>query len=410
MRREEVFPLVAFCIHVQARLVFGAMDERETRSARVLLLHNFLSPLRVPLFEALTERFDLDVWILGDIRAVRDWPADAPNAKVRLRVLPHISIPLGSRYNVILLNYTLARELAQLKPDVIVCCGWDTPAAFHAAWYAARTRTPFILWSGSTAAELTLLRAMTKPIVKWLVQNATAWVAYGSRAKEYLVSLGANADRTHLAYNTVELDAIASISTNTDVASMRAQTNIRTKYVALYCGNLLDLKGVGDLIEAFAEIAPAHDVTLLFVGSGKHEAKYRERVRALGIEDRVVFAGFAARDDVPRYYAMSDVLILPSRSEVWGLVINEALACGVPVIATDACGAAPDLIQHEVNGFVVPSRNVDALAKAIAQFFAQPERHSAMRDAARASIAPFTIDRAAGAFVDAVRCALRMRG
>lgn len=385
------------------------MSERDTRSVRVLLLHNFLSPLRVPLFEALAERFDLDVWILGDIRAVRDWLADARNAKVRLRMLPHFAIPLGSRYNVILLNYTIARELARLKPDVIVCCGWDTPAAFFASWYAGRTKTPFILWSGSTAAEATQLRAVTRPIVKWLVQRAAAWVAYGSRAKDYLVSLGATADKTFLAYNTVALNAIASISANTDVASMRAQTTIRTKHVALYCGNLLDLKGVGDLIEAFAQMSNAHDVTLLLVGSGKHEAKYRGRVRALGIEERVVFAGFVARDDVPRYYAMSDVLILPSRSEVWGLVINEALACGVPVIATDACGATPDLIQHTVNGFVVPSRNVDALAKAIEQFFVQPERHAAMREAARKSIAPFTIDRAADAFVDAVRSALDTR-
>ncbi|MCC6152493.1 MAG: glycosyltransferase family 4 protein [Candidatus Hydrogenedentes bacterium] len=386
------------------------MDERDTPSVRVLLLHNFLSPLRVPLFEALAERFDLDVWILGDIRAVRDWPAEAPNARVRLRVLPHFSIPLGSRYNVILLNYTIARELAQLKPDAVVCCGWDTPAAFYAAWYALRTKTPFILWSGSTAAEQTTLRAITKPFVRWLVRRASAWVAYGSRAKAYLVSLGAKADKTFLAYNTVALEAMASLGAKTNAASMREQLKIRTKYVALYCGNLLDLKGVGDLIEAFARVDRGHDVTLLLVGSGKDEAQYRQRVRALGIDDRVVFTGFVGRDEVPRYYAMSDVSILPSRSEVWGLVINEALACGVPVIATDACGGAPDLIQDNVNGFVVPARNVEALAKAIGQFFAEPARHMAMREAARESIAPFTIARAADAFVDAMHCALDARG
>ncbi|MCC6793586.1 MAG: glycosyltransferase [Candidatus Hydrogenedentes bacterium] len=385
------------------------MDERDIGSVRVVLLHNFLSPLRVPLFEALAERFDLDVWILGDIRAVRDWPAEAPNAKVRLRVLPHLSVPLGSRYNLILFNYTLARELAHLKPEVIVCCGWDTPASFYAAWYAARTKTPLVLWSGSTAAEQTLLRAVTKPIVKWLVRRASAWVAYGSRAKAYLVSLGAHADRTFLAYNAVALDAIGPIDANSCAASLREQLKIRTKYVALFCGNLLDLKGVGDLIEAFARVDRRFDVTLLLLGSGKDEARYRQRVRALGIDDRVLYAGFVSRDAVPQFYAMSDVLVLPSRSEVWGLVINEALACGVPVIATDACGAAPDLIQDNVNGFIVPARNADALANAITRYFAEPERHAEMREAARASIAPFTISRAADAFVDAVRCALETR-
>jgi glycosyltransferase involved in cell wall biosynthesis len=406
------------------------MSELDAKTVRVLLLHNFLSPYRVPLFEALARRFDLDVWILGDIRAVRDWPADAPGAQFRLRALPHVAIPLGSRYNVILLNYSLPRELARLKPDVIICCGWDTPASFYASFYAKWTNTPFILWSGSTAAEATLLRRATNPLVQGLVKRASAWLAYGSRAKEYLVSLGAVAEETYLAYNTVDLPAFAAASAGADKKSLRDRLGIATKYVALYCGNLLDLKGVGDLIEAFGTVCGqartdtdgherekderaadrrAADITLVLVGSGKHEARYRARARALGIIERVVFAGFVARSEMPSFYAIGDILVVPSRSEVWGLVINEALACGVPAIATDACGAAPDLIHEGENGSIVPARNIEALAGAITAFFEHPERHEAMRAAARASIAPFTIERAADAFVDAVRCALGRR-
>lgn len=375
---------------------------------RVVLLHNFLSPTRIPLFEALAERFDLDVWILGDIRSVRAWPADAPGARARIRTLPHYTIPLGSRYNVVLINYTLRRELARLKPDAIICCGWDTPAAFLAARFARRTGTPFIVWSGSTPAETTFVRRVTKPWVRTLVCGAGAWVAYGSRAKEYLVSLGANTDKTFLAHNTVELADFANACAASDGVALRARLGIATKYVVLYCGNLLDLKGVGDLIEAFSKLGES-DITLVLVGSGKHETKYRARAKELGISGRVVFAGFAQPGDMSAYYALGDTLIVPSRKEVWGLVINEALACGVPVIATDACGATPDLIRDGENGFVVPARNPDALAGAIDAYFAHPERHRAMRDAARASIAPFTIERAADAFVDAVRCAMGNR-
>lgn len=375
---------------------------------RVVLLHNFLSPTRIPLFDALAERFDLDVWILGDIRSVRAWPADAPGARARIRTLPHFSIPLGSRYNVVVLNPTLRRELARLKPDAIVCCGWDTPAAFAAARYAKRTGTLFVLWSGSTASESTLLRRLTRPLVRKLVRHANAWVAYGSRAKEYLVSLGADPEKTCLAYNTVDLAEFAAACLAVNVEEMRSHLGIGTTHVALYCGNLLELKGVGDLIDAFAQVRE-RDVTLVLVGSGKHEPKYRARVRELGIDGRVVFAGFVQRADMPAYYALGHVLILPSRSEVWGLVLNEALACGVPVIATDVCGATPDLVRSGENGFVVPSRNPRALARAIDDYFAQPERHAAMREAARASIAPFTVPRAADAFVDAVRCAMEQR-
>ncbi len=429
------------------------MSDVGTKRTRVLLLHNFLSPYRIPLFEALARRFDLDVWIMGDIRAVRDWPAEAPGAAFRVRALPCVTVPLGSRYNVILLNYSLPRELKRLRPEVIVCCGWDTPAAFYASYYARRTNTPFVLWSGSTPAESTWLRSITKPFVRALVRGADAWIAYGSRAKEYLISLGAEGARCLIAYNTVDWREFAGAIAGIDREAQRARLGITTKYVALYCGNLLDLKGVGELMEAFGilhgqtrtdtddhghndegereakrvakpeakrggkrgrayrsgcnseTVDGAKDITLVLVGSGKHEAKYRERARELGIDRRVVFAGFVPRETMPSFYAIGDVLILPSRSEVWGLVINEALACGVPVIASDACGAAPDLITDGENGFIVPARDPAALANAIASFFSRPDRHAAMRAAARDSIAPFTIDLAADAFVEAVRCA-----
>lgn len=393
------------------------MSGWDSRSTRVVLIHNFLSPYRVPLFEELARRFDLEVWILGDIRSVRDWPADAPGAGFRMRSLPNITIPLGSRYNVILLNYTLPQELAHMKADVLICCAWDTPATFYASRYAKKRGIPFILWSGSTAAEATLLRQITKPFVRRLVKRASAWLAYGSRAKEYLVLLGADEKKTFVAYNTVETAAFAEASAAARKEALRNRLGITTRHVVLYCGNLLDLKGVGDLLEAFARLGRSQirqngqavdekEVTLVLVGSGGQEKKYRAFVRDAGISDRVVFAGFVPRDEMPSYYAIGDVLAVPSRSEVWGLVINEALACSVPVIATDVCGATADLVRHGENGAIVPSRNPEALADAIRAFFAYPERHEAMRQAARASVGPFTIARAADAFVDAVRCAL----
>lgn len=381
-----------------------------TDKPRVLLLHNFLSPYRVPLFNALAERFDLDVWILGDIRTVREWSADAAGATFRLRTLPNLTIPLGSRYNAILLNYSLPVALARQRTDVIVCCAWDTPATFYTALHARATRTPFILWSGSTPAEQTFLRTATKPAVRALVRSAAAWLAYGTRAKAYLVSLGAVPERTYLAYNTVDTaafaDACAASADATD--RLRGRYGIVTPRVVLYCGNLLDLKGVPDLLDAFAILARQRDdVTLLLVGGGEGRSRYERKVSAMNLADRVRFAGFVPRDQMPMHYALADLLVAPSRTEVWGLVINEALACGVPVLATDICGAAADLLHDGENGYAVPARDPQALAKRIAEHFAHSERHASMRDAARRSIEPFTIERTADAFVDAVNAVVR---
>ncbi|GMV91175.1 MAG: hypothetical protein AMXMBFR82_09530 [Candidatus Hydrogenedentota bacterium] len=383
-----------------------------TPKPRVLLLHNFLSPYRIPLFAELATRFDLDVWILGDIRSVRAWPAEVRDAAFRYRVLPHITIPLGSAYNVILLNYTLPVALARHRHNVIICCAWDTPATFYASYHAKVTRTPFVLWSGSTAAEDTRLRRFTKPAVRGLVQRADAWLAYGSRAKDYLVSLGAKGEQTFLTYNAVDTEAFAERIriAATDRDAFREQLEIRTSRVILYCGNLLDLKGVNELLESFAlysQIDP--DVTLLLVGSGRDEARYRAWVRERDLSGRVVFAGFAPRDDMPRYYAFGDLLVLPSRSEIWGLVINEALACGLPVVATSICGAAPDLIQEGVNGYIVPPRDPHALCHAYERHFAPGTDREAMSARARLSMEPFSLSTAADAFENAVGCARERR-
>ncbi|HOJ34672.1 MAG TPA: glycosyltransferase [Candidatus Hydrogenedentes bacterium] len=386
------------------------MESKLTVDARVVLLHNFLTPYRVPLFTELARRFDLEVWILGDIAKLREWKGEAPQEAFRRRHLPRLDVPFGSRYNALLLNYTLPRELRAAKFDVLIACGWDAPAFFWAGYHCRKTGRPFVLWSGSTAAERSWYRTVTLPAVKSLVRCANAWIAYGTRAKEYLVSLGAREEKTFCAYNTVELDYFATNAALSDEerVSLRRQLSISTEYVALYCGNLLKMKGITELLQGFAAFSKKHDnVTLLLVGSGRDKTYFETLARTLGIDERVVFVGYVDRASLPRYYGIADILVHPSHSEVWGLVINEALACGVPVIATEVCGAVADLLRHGENGFIIPVKSPRAISDALAQFFElPPAEQQAMRAAARAAVAPYTIQRAADAFVSAVRCAL----
>lgn len=386
----------------------AAMSRPETGKPRVLLLHNFLVPYRVPLFAELATRFNLDVWILGDVRRVRDWPRQPGQDTFSWRLLPNLAIPLGSRYNVLLFNYTLPCAMARHRHDVVICCAWDTPAAFYAAAHARVTGTPFVLWSGSTSREPTRLRVLTKPLVRLLVRSATAWLAYGTRAKAYLAELGADPSATYCAYNTVDLRHFAQKPDEAAAGRLREDLGLGDRKVILYCGNLLDLKGVGGLIEAFAAFsAERPDVALVLAGSGRDEPKYRAMVRTAGLDERVVFAGFVPADDVVRYYALADLLAVPSRRDVWGLVINEALAAGVPVLATDAPGASADLLRSGENGYVVAAGSPGALTDAMRRHFSAESSWPAMREAARESIRPFSIEAAADAFEEAVAHALK---
>ncbi|MCP4638926.1 MAG: glycosyltransferase family 4 protein [bacterium] len=374
-------------------------------SPRVLMLHNFMSPYRLPLFAELARRFDFEVWILGDIRRIRDWSGEASGDRFRYRSLPRWTVPLGSKYNVILLNYTLPRDLARHPHDVLLMCGWDAPAMFYGGIRARLRGVPYVVWSLSTPAERTLVRQVTRPAVAQHVKGASAWVASGSRAKEYLVSLGADAPRTHCAQNVVEnrVYAEGSRMTPEDRAARRRELGITTPKVLLYCGNLLTLKGVDDLLEAFALFCKdRRDVTLLLVGSGPREPVYRTFCAQHGIEDRVVFTGFVAPDQLPAYYGLSDALVLASRKEVWGLVLNEAMASGLPVVATEVVGAVPELIRHGENGFIAPARDPRALYDTFRRLFDEETDLRAMGEVSRRIVEPITFARMADAFEAAV--------
>ncbi len=385
-------------------------DRSAGSGLKVLLLHNFLTPYRVPLFAELAKRFDLTVWILGDVRRIREWTPDAGANAFTWRVLPHVSLPAGSRDYRVLLNYSLPRELSRQTPDVLICCGWDTPAAFYAARWARKRGVPFVLWSGSTAGEPNWRRTLARYPVRRLVRSASAWLAYGTRAKAYLESLGADPEGIFCAYNTVETDQFAVMSAldPDERERIRREWGLSTRFMVLYCGQLIERKGLSALIPAVARCVRAGvDVSLLVAGTGPREQAFRELASREGVSERVVFAGFVDRSELPKLYGCADLMALPSRQEVWGLVVNEALACGVPVLVTANVGAAPDLLEDGVNGYVARACDVESLAGALLRHFHDTTDRAAMGEAAQRSIQPFSIAAAADAFVEAVAHACR---
>jgi len=379
---------------------------------RVLLIHNYLTPYRVPFFAELARRFDLDVWILGDISKLREWKGETQNQAFNYRNLPQRTIGFGSRYISLVVNPTLRRELNKGTYEAIIVCGWDTPAAFYTAWWTRRNAVPLVLWAGSTPAEDTLLRRVTRTAVSRLVRAADAWTAYGSRAGRYLVSLGADDERIFHAYNTVDIPYFQQQSAHfrKEIGELKDQLAITTPFVIMFCGNLVPLKGLPDLLNAFHQLHNERgDVTLLIVGSGEHQHEYQSLAATLAIDGRVHFTGYVPPEDLPRYYATADLLCLPSHSEVWGLVVNEALACGVPAAVSSAAGASEDLITHGRNGYIFPRGDIHALAEILRSYFADSTDREAMRRRAADSIQPYTIPAMADAFERAVESALEQR-
>jgi glycosyltransferase involved in cell wall biosynthesis len=164
----------------------------------------------------------------------------------------------------------------------------------------------------------------------------------------------------------------------------------------LFVGNLVAVKGVDVLLKAWSRLAAAgvlgSEDRLAIVGDGPERGRLQAQAEALGLGPRVAFAGAVAFAEVPRWMAASDVLCLPSRSEGTPNVVVEALASGVPVVATRV-GGVPELVRQGENGLLVPPEDAPALAEALASALVRPWDGPALR----ASVAHLTWERLAEA-------------
>ena len=157
--------------------------------------------------------------------------------------------------------------------------------------------------------------------------------------------------------------------------------------VILYASKLQERKHCDHLLEAYLQLRKdtANTAQLVIVGDGEMRAQLEARARDSGI-DGICFTGFRNQSELPRFFDLSTVFVLPASHEPWGLVINEAMAAGLPVIASDQVGAAHDLLRQDENGFIYPAGNIPALRDAIAAVL-QPGVAAAMGHRSRDLIA-----------------------
>lgn len=231
------------------------------------------------------------------------------------------------------------------------------------------------------------LRRLLMPL---LYRQCTQLLAIGSRNRDYYRALGIKDDRIALVPYTVDNARFAAAAD----AARADRAVIRTSYgiagdtpVILFASKLTYRKRAQDLITACARLqsdgVAAH---LLIIGSGDYEPQLREQAAALGLE-RITFAGFVNQAALPAAYAASDVFVLPSENENWGLIVNEVMAAGLPVVVTHEVGCTPDLVHHGDNGFLYDTGDVDALAAALTRMATDGALRTAMGARSREIIA-----------------------
>ena len=222
-----------------------------------------------------------------------------------------------------------------------------------------------------------------KRLVRRIFSLGRIILALSSGGVEYLKSLGFSDDRIVLVPYVVDNAWWTEKAAKTNREAVRAAWQIpKRAVVALFCAKLQPWKGPLDLIEAFAR-ANVPDSYLVFAGDGPLRSSLERRTAELGLTDRVRFLGFMNQSQLPSVYCASDLLVLPSYYEPFGLVVNEAMLCALPVAISNRVGAKFDLVRPGENGCVFPVGDVEELTSILRQILPDPEKRALMGAAAR---------------------------
>jgi glycosyltransferase involved in cell wall biosynthesis len=285
--------------------------------------------------------------------------------------------------------------IAQGKYDAVVVCGWNYKSAWQAIRTCWRTKIPLMVRSDS---HLHTPRSLPKRTIKWFIYRwfiprFDACLAVGIWSRDYFLHYGAQPHRVFLVPHGVDEDrfvrqALQSIPQRSEY---RRQWGLeREATVFLFSGKFIPEKRPMDFAQAVCRAAqPGRLVMGLMVGDGPLRPVCEAYVKQQGTPIR--FTGFLNQTQIIRAYVATDALVVPSESETWGIVVNEAMSCGRPCIVSNQVGCSPDLIVLGETGAVFPMGNVEALSGLLTYYAMNPTLLGPMGDRARERLKGYSV-------------------
>ena len=364
---------------------------------RIAFINYFCPHYRLRLFEEVARRMETDFYFFADERE-RYWNRKIPLVRDgafrrvelrRVRLLGQAAMP------------GIVRALRLDRYDAVVKC-LNGRLMLPLTYVTCRLRgLPIVIWTGMWYHPTTRFHRLTRPLTEALYRHADAIVTYGEHVKRFVCEVeGVDPAKVFVAGQAVDAEKFKLVEPAMDDPPE-----------VLYIGQFEERKGIGDLLDAFRAVEAPH-ARLSLVGNGTQEEEIRVHMRE---DPRVAIVGYVPQEELPERLAQARCLLLPSVTtaldrEPWGLVVNEAMHAGIPVIASDTVGAAAGgLVVDGRNGYVVPERDPVALAAAIRRLVEDRELALTLGRQARKDVEHFNYDRMAGAFADAVEYAIAKR-
>lgn len=345
---------------------------------KLLILSIYPAPYRAELFEYFFEKFNTTVFFEhsgGDARAA-EW------------------FVKGEYY---LLDTKEGREKYKFSMkhinqyNLVAVYDYSTKEGINLILKCRQKGVPFVV--NSDGAMLTAHGNVVKDFLKrFLLSKASACLASGEMAKKYFLQLGVAEGKIYIhTFSTLHSeDILPSLISQHEKRVIRNKLGLPTdKKIAIAVGRFIPLKRYQELIEAWKGMP--QDYLLLLIGGGEEESNYRKCIADKDINN-VILEGFHPKKELFEFYKASDVFVHPTCYDVWGLVVNEAMACGLPVVVSDHCVAGLELIKNGENGYLVALGNDKEIGEKVMQVCEQSNIYESMAQAALETIRPYTIE------------------
>ena len=366
---------------------------------KIALVTNIVSPYRKPLFEEIGKHCDLTVICSAANESDRDWNDWRGEDTTLFKTIVLKGLSFQTKQGFFYLQTGLVSALRKIRPDIVM----NSSYSLNTLWgslYAKMARKPSMIWSEATCFSERNRHFARRWFRKMLVRLNDAYIPSGVEAKEFLVSLGAVEDRCFTA-----VDAIEDIRKSPEYEKIHEESKRvrsgQSDLVLLFSGQLIERKGLDLLLAAYERIHDLSDVTLWIMGSGPVEKRLEEEAERKDLRN-VKFLGFMNEREKWVYYLASDVFVLPTREDVWGLVVNEAMLCGLPVICSKFAGCCSDLVEDEKTGFMVNPNDTEEFANVLRKIVTNDGLRGAMSERAREKACEYSIKESAKGFLRAI--------
>lgn len=337
-----------------------------TNTINSVLIFRDIGNYHVARIKAAAQEPEINLSVI-EVTSVSEY-AEFRARKDKLKGLTIRSLGLSGKLDENSVKTPLFEALDELGPDVVFVPGWSMVEAILALQWCAARSVPSVIMSESTRHDFE--RGFVRErIKKSIVANASAMLVGGSAHKKYAGQLGFDPAKIFFGYdivNNADFET-GAVEAKKNEAAHRSRLQLPENF--FFCAaRLIEKKNFERLLEAYADYIKRSNTEpwhLVVAGPGPLRRRIDDKIEELGIKEHVQMLGALDYDDMKVCYGLANALVHASTTEQWGLVVNEAMSAGLPILVSERCGCADDLVEHGRNGFVFDPYDIAAISDAL---------------------------------------------